>query len=344
MGTRPLAALPLFFCFLSMFSVRAQFVSPDGIMYFSDLKLQNEKLSAVIDDLRSDIRSVVGAVEGLTAEVNSLKRIMVSSCTVLHKMNPSLPSGVYDIYPISAHQQVPVKQSTYCDMETLEGGWTLVQRTVWNFTESARLLTDYSSFFNIPINDGVFEKAYRLPAKYWTGLQASVARPDNMFKFYIRDEPSAQCTGAAIGEDGAVMIQPPLIHVSNGTRWSLPEVQDEGTGIVEKGSQVYGAGPEFLFNSAAYTPCFVSPGNACTHSACSENVVPFQYNRCCWNCPVYSDGVFQDNLGHPLVNDQIPTTADLNGNTLRSLAPHGGCSWVHSDTHFGFAAIEYFVR
>ncbi|XP_061190320.1 fibroleukin-like [Saccostrea echinata] len=67
-------------------------------------------------------------------------------CKDLHE-NGHSNSGVYDIYPYGDISR-PVK--VYCDMETMEGGWTAIQKRVDGSVYFGRKWADYKNGFGSP--------------------------------------------------------------------------------------------------------------------------------------------------------------------------------------------------
>src|SRR5690242_12625886 len=87
-----------------------------------------------------------------------------SSCAALHTAFPSLPNGIYDIDPGLPTGTPPI--TTFCLMDVAGGGWTLAQRTVWDFTASSALITSYATFYNQTIGMAEAHKAFRIAGQY----------------------------------------------------------------------------------------------------------------------------------------------------------------------------------
>ncbi|MEQ2234577.1 hypothetical protein ILYODFUR_033011 [Ilyodon furcidens] len=77
-------------------------------------------------------------------------------CSDVHEKNSSVPSGVYTIYPIGATSAVQV----YCDMDSLEGKWTVFQRRMDGSVNFYRPWEEYKMGFG------------NAAGEYWLGLES----------------------------------------------------------------------------------------------------------------------------------------------------------------------------
>src|SRR5690348_14199124 len=89
-----------------------------------------------------------------------------ASCASAHLAMPSAGSGTYML-------QIGTESvAVYCDMEHFGGGWTLVQRTVWDFGSSATLITGYMPFYQQTVGTPPGTEAYRLAGRFWAQLNS----------------------------------------------------------------------------------------------------------------------------------------------------------------------------
>eukprot|EP00033_Pygsuia_biforma_P003440 GCRY01003769.1.p1 GENE.GCRY01003769.1~~GCRY01003769.1.p1 ORF type:complete len:341 (+),score=17.60 GCRY01003769.1:147-1169(+) len=334
----------LFFFICALCLVNGQFLSSDGILSFADLKIQNEKLSGIIQHLRTE-----------TAYFRNLLGFQFNrTCNSLHQNYPYAKSGVYELYSLDSVTGTMSPYKTYCDMDTLDGGWTLVYRTVWNFTDTEQLITNYHDFLHNYYGepDPAQEMAFRVPGKFWADLQQAIpGTVNNIFKFYLRDESADVCSSYEIGEADVVKVDTPLIHGSIDTHWTFPNEISGVMGVTNKGSNApFGAAVSSLFNMDLPSTGFLTtdhPASAASSCSPTQNV-PFQMSSCCLNCLSYSNpslDTFPDGKGHPMVNTAtILDYKDLHGRTRSDVVTMGGCTWRASLSYYGGAVTEYYIR
>ncbi|XP_041818530.1 microfibril-associated glycoprotein 4-like [Chelmon rostratus] len=76
-------------------------------------------------------------------------------CSSIHQKDKSLPSGVYTIYPIGPTSAVQV----YCDMKSIGGQWTVIQRRMDGSVNFYRPWDQYKMGFG------------NAAGEYWLGLE-----------------------------------------------------------------------------------------------------------------------------------------------------------------------------
>ncbi|KAM4525609.1 microfibril-associated glycoprotein 4-like [Odontesthes bonariensis] len=82
--------------------------------------------------------------------------VLPLDCNDIYNSDTSRPSGVYTIYPIGATSAVQV----YCDMDSLEGGWTVLQRRMDGSVNFYRPWDQYKTGFGNAVGE------------YWLGLES----------------------------------------------------------------------------------------------------------------------------------------------------------------------------
>ncbi|XP_061191040.1 fibroleukin-like [Saccostrea echinata] len=73
-------------------------------------------------------------------------KLVTIDCKDLHE-NGHTNSGVYEIYPYGTSSR-PVK--VYCDMETMDGGWTVIQQRVDGSLSFDKAWSEYKNGFGAP--------------------------------------------------------------------------------------------------------------------------------------------------------------------------------------------------
>jgi hypothetical protein len=233
-----------------------------------------------------------------------------TSCLEWLNDGGAIASGLYTIDPDGA--SALGEQEVWCDMDTDGGGWTLVQRTVWDWAESSELWTDYSSWLTDTVGDASPGSAFRLEGWAWEELDDEA---DHMLRHTPRDRSS--------GGDCDT-----LTYLGSGSTFNISLV---GTYISPMTSTVR------FTDTAALSTTDSGPSRACVTG---YGAVPWFYSSCCTTCPTFK-GYYWSDEPHPMAS-YLDTTADHFGQTTATACPSGGAAV--SSGYEGINSMEYYLR
>ena len=240
---------------------------------------------------------------GLDLNCDQIDPDYCSSCLEIKQVGSDNGDGVYTI-DSTADGEIDV----YCDMTTDGGGWTLAQRTVWDWLQSSALYTNYATWYYTSIGSPTAGNAYRISGEMWDELNINL---DHMLVHTARDNGSSgDCDPLYyIGTNGSLSISPSSTTISG-----------------------FSANVSFFADSSL---------DAYDDSACvnSSKGVPWFYSGCCTTCPTYQGGYWSS--PHPMAY-YLDITPDHYGNTTGNSCP--SASAITSSGYEGINAMEYYLR
>lgn len=231
------------------------------------------------------------------------------SCQEIKASAPVAKDGLYTIDPDGTGAGAAMK--VHCLMSVLEGGWTLVQRTVWDWADSSKLHTTYADFYGKTLGLPDPGKAYRAAAKLWPGL---AAKKEHLMVHTARKSA-----------DGKSCL--PLYYKATAGAWAITSTGARITGYQQ---------PVTLFNAADVSTEDKGPSITCVTN---NNAVPWTYGSCCTTCPTFGGKYFT--TARPMAS-YLATYADALGKKLADQC--GGAAATSSLGYYGLNAMEYYVR
>nr|XP_021329104.1 angiopoietin-related protein 5 isoform X3 [Danio rerio] len=120
-----------------------------------------EFLSSQIIDLMAKVNTLSSDVQRSNSDIFSVKPMEShgKDCSdikeTLGAVSPKIPSGIYIIQP----ENTDVSFEVFCEMDDMEGGWTVIQRRTDGLTDFKRMWSQYLDGFG------------HLPGEHWLGLR-----------------------------------------------------------------------------------------------------------------------------------------------------------------------------
>lgn len=233
------------------------------------------------------------------------------SCADLLTSGNGLEDGVYTI-DIDGPDGDESPFQVYCDQTTSGGGWTLLQRTVWDPALTDALQTTYVQWRTLTIGDPG-SGAYRLRGEVWDDLQDLY---DHMLRIDLRRA------------EGGASCDPMFYFGSSG----VLDVTDTGTTIEGMVSEVS------IVNAVDFSATDVGPSTNCVNDA---DAVPWFYGSCCSTCPRYQGSYWTE--PHPMVS-YVNSTADAMGRMEPDVCSTPAAAAINDSVFRGANALEYYVR
>ena len=229
------------------------------------------------------------------------------SCQEIHDSSPMAKSGLFMV-DLDGDGPEPMQQ-VECEMDTDTGGWTLVQRTVWDSAKTAALFTGYADWQTKTIGAPTPGDGYRLAGKWWDNL---AVKNKHMLVHRLRKVSGESCS--------------PLYYVGNNGVIAVDDVSATITGLVATVNMI---------NNTILSTQNSGPSQSCINA---NGGAPWFYSGCCSTCPTFAGAYWP--TPHPMIN--YSGVADQFASTNATVC--GGDPIATSIGYTGVNDMAYYVR
>jgi len=232
---------------------------------------------------------------------------LAMNCQDIHTSSPMAPSGLYMVDLDADGPETPT--TVECEMATDGGGWTMVQRTVWDPAKTAGLFTGYADWYAKTVGAPTAGEGYRLAGRLWAGLNV---KKRHMLVHRIRKASGESCAPLYyVGSEGTFMI--------------------DGASATLNGLQ---AGVNMI-NSTSLSTQDSGPSPSCINQ---HQGAPWFYSGCCSTCPTFAGSYWPER--HPMAN--YLNVPDQYASTQTSVCE--GAAVANSQGYVGINDMAYYLR
>ncbi len=230
-----------------------------------------------------------------------------ANCQEIHTSSPKAPNGLYtiDIDGAGAEPEMTVE----CEMTIDGGGWTLVQRTVWDPAKTAALLTGYADWHSKTIGAPNPGEGYRMAGRLWDDI--------NLKQRHMLVHRARKATGESCD---------PLFYVGTEGALAVDPVTTTLTGLKASVNMI---------NSTILSTLDSGPGMSCV---ASQKGAPWFYSACCSTCPTYAGNYWPE--PHPMAN--YLSVPDQFASVLNTVCE--GAAVATSIGYTGINDMAYYLR
>lgn len=236
---------------------------------------------------------------------------MCSSCLAYLEEAGSGTDGLYAV-DLDGSTGALAPLDVWCDMTTDGGGWTLIQRTVWDWGDSSQLDTGYADWYGLTLGTADPGYTFRLAGEAWPLLDVD---REVLTVQWARDlTTEADCD--------------PLYYEGTNTEFTVSGTEATVSSI---SASIY------FTNSTALSTADSGASSDCVNL---YDAVPWFYSSCCTTCPTFKGGYWLDDP-HPMAS-YVDVTPDLYGAMAVDVCPSGAA--VVSSGYEGVNTMEFYLR